>query len=177
MTTATDQVMATINPNAHRSYQSLASARASSLERCIRSADQLLLRKVAPSTAALPGPNAQFDTMTAPPRQPLSRSALFEAVTRPSPSSRKLEREAKTTEISSDIKTGEIVANIKYKNQSGREAVLATCSEVHHDFGALASVINATIPLKDFDTLSSHPDIAWVDRDGAVHFVQPWKWY
>jgi len=102
---------------------------------------------------------------------------LFEAVTRPSPSSRKLEREAKTTEISSDIKTGEIVANIKYKNQSGREAVLATCSEVHHDFGALASVINATIPLKDFDTLSSHPDIAWVDRDGAVHFVQPWKWY
>ena len=191
MTTATDQVVATINPNAHRSYQSLESVRALSLERSIMSADQLLLlRKVGPPTAALPGPNAQFDTVMAPPQQPLpcSRPVLFEALRRPSPASPNLEREEMSTEISSTIKTlvpptggdsgaREIVANIKYKNQSGREAVLASCREVHHDFGALASVINATIPLEDLATLSNHPDIAWVDRNGAVYFVQPWKWY
>ena len=45
---------------------------------------------------------------------------------------------------------------------------------VNHDFGALTSIMNVTLgSIEALDVLSANPDIEWVDRNGAVFFVQP----
>ena len=74
------------------------------------------------------------------------------------------------------VKKQVATANIKYKNQSGRAAILAASTAVHHDFGALTSILNVTLPLDAIADLSSDPNIEWVDSNGAVYFVQPYRY-
>ena len=67
-----------------------------------------------------------------------------------------------------------VTANVRYRNDDGRAAVLRVAQSVNHDFGALTSVMNVTLgSIEALDGLSDHPDIEWVDRNGAVFFVQP----
>lgn len=66
-------------------------------------------------------------------------------------------------------------ANIKYKNEAGRAAVLAVSKTVHYDFGQLNNICNVTLPIEELDALAENPDIEWVDRNGAVFFMQPYR--
>lgn len=66
-------------------------------------------------------------------------------------------------------------ANIKYNNEAGRAAVLAVCETLHHDFGQLNNIINVTLPADELDTLAENPDVTWIDRSGAVYFMQPYR--
>ena len=66
-------------------------------------------------------------------------------------------------------------ANIKYKNEAGRGAVLAVSNAVHHDFGALTSILNVTLPADVMDDLRNDLNIEWVDGSGAVYYVQPYR--
>ena len=65
------------------------------------------------------------------------------------------------------------VVNVKYRNDDGRNAVLSRSLSLHHDFGSLTSIVNVTLSRKDLDDLANDPNIDWVDRSGAVHFIQP----
>ena len=65
------------------------------------------------------------------------------------------------------------VANIKYHNDAGRQAVLSSAKTVHYDFGSLSTIINVSIGKDDLNRLAADPNIAWVDREGAVYFIQP----
>ena len=67
-----------------------------------------------------------------------------------------------------------VTANVRYRNDDGRAAVLRVAQTVNHDFGALTSIMNVTLgSIEALDVLSANPDIEWVDRNGAVFFVQP----
>lgn len=67
------------------------------------------------------------------------------------------------------------VANIKYHNDAGRQAVLSAARAVHYDFGSLSTILNVSIGQDDLKRLAADPNIAWVDREGAVYFIQPPK--
>ena len=66
-------------------------------------------------------------------------------------------------------------ANVKYNTEAGRAAVLAVCQTLHHDFGQLNSIINVTLPAHELDNLAEHPGVSWIDRSGAVYFMQPYR--
>lgn len=67
-----------------------------------------------------------------------------------------------------------VTANVRYRNEAGRAAVLGVAQSINHDFGALTSIVNVTLgSIADLDGLSANPDIEWVDKNGAVFFVQP----
>ena len=65
------------------------------------------------------------------------------------------------------------VVNVKYRNDDGRNAFLSRSLSLHHDFGSLTSIVNVTLTRKDLDDLANDPNIHWVDRTGAVHYIQP----
>ena len=67
-----------------------------------------------------------------------------------------------------------VTVNVRYRNELGRAAVLKVARHINHDFGALTSIMNVTLgSSRALDDLSANPDIDWVDRNGAVYFVQP----
>lgn len=68
-----------------------------------------------------------------------------------------------------------VKANIKYKNEAGRAAVLAISETLHHDFGQLNNIINVTLPASELESLAENPDVVWIDRSGAVYFMQPYR--
>jgi hypothetical protein len=65
------------------------------------------------------------------------------------------------------------MANVKYRNEAGRQAILAAAEAVNHDFGLLCEVLNVSIGQDDLARLAADSNIAWVDREGAVHFIRP----
>ena len=65
------------------------------------------------------------------------------------------------------------IANIKYHNDAGREAILSVAKVVHYDFGSLSNILNVSIGQNDLKRLSEDPNIIWVDGEGAVYFIQP----
>ena len=70
--------------------------------------------------------------------------------------------------------TPAVTANVRYRNDQGRQAVLAVARSINHDFSALTSIMNVTLgSVADLDALSANEDIEWVDKNGAVFFVQP----
>ena len=81
-----------------------------------------------------------------------------------------------TTRYSPRNKELQVVkANIKYKNEAGRAAVLAISETLHHDFGQLNNIINVTLPASELESLEENPDVVWIDRSGAVYFMQPYR--
>ena len=64
------------------------------------------------------------------------------------------------------------MANVKYRNEAGRQAILAAAEAVNHDFGLLCEVLNVSIGQDDLARLAADSNIAWVDREGAVHFIR-----
>ena len=66
-------------------------------------------------------------------------------------------------------------ANIKYRNDAGRQAILSVAKAVHYDFGSLSNILNVSIGQEDLKRLSEDPNIVWVDGEGAVYFIQPPK--
>jgi len=66
-------------------------------------------------------------------------------------------------------------ANIKYNNEAGRAAILAVCQTLHHDLGQLNNIVNVTVPADELEILAENPDVAWIDRSGAVFFMQPFR--
>lgn len=70
--------------------------------------------------------------------------------------------------------TAAVTANVRYRNDQGRQAVLAVARSINHDFSALTSIMNVTLgSVADLDVLTANEDIEWVDKNGAVFFVQP----
>jgi len=96
------------------------------------------------------------------------------AVTMIPPSSSSLP-EAATTAPAAGQGQGQALAmaNIKYQNDAGREAILSVSKEVHYDFGCLSNILNVSTSRNDLDRLADDPNITWVDREGAVYFIQP----
>ena len=67
-----------------------------------------------------------------------------------------------------------VKANVKYRGEEGRRAVLSTCREVLYDYGVLCSVVIVELhSAADVDVLAAHPDVAWVDVDAQVSFIAP----
>ena len=129
-----------------------------------------------------PGPNATFDSGNGSAFRPASAATFHKEeqasalgdITTKSTSTTKAEKESPPS--SSPVQKQVATANIKYKNQSGRAAILAASIAVHHDFGALTSILNVTLPLDVVADLSSNPNVEWVDSNGAVYFVQPYRY-
>ena len=69
---------------------------------------------------------------------------------------------------------GETLAriNIKYKNECGRTATITSCGAIHHDSGRENKILNVTIKFDEIEKLERSDDIEWVDRKGAIYFVQ-----
>ena len=150
----------------------------SSLDRAGGSAEDLMARmnNSAESSAgstghasARPGPNATFDDTTTPSSNQTSSKEVNRESSR---NQRPSDAEPSTDKTAVNVAT----ANIKYKNQAGRAAILAVSTAVHHDFGALTSILNVTLPAEAIAELTRNPDVEWVDGNGAVYFVQPWKY-
>ena len=130
-----------------------------------------------------PGPNATFDSGNGSAFRPAGAatfqkeqpaSALGDITTKSTSTTTEGKKESPPS--SSPVQKQVATANIKYKNQSGRAAILAASTAVHHDFGALTSILNVTLPLDAIADLSSDPNVEWVDSNGAVYFVQPYRY-
>ena len=86
-----------------------------------------------------------------------------------------ISQQAKTSQPPQNKEHQVAKANIKYNNEAGRAAVLAVCETLHHDFGQLNNIINVTLPASELERLAENPDVAWIDRSGAVYFMQPYR--
>ena len=164
------------------------SASSSLLDQADGSAEDLIaqMRAAGPTgtgkASRKPGPNATFDSGNGSAFRPASAATLHKEepasalgdITTKSTSTTKAEKES--PQSSSPVQKQIATANIKYKNQSGRAAILAASTVVHHDFGALTSILNVTLPLDVIADLSSNPNVEWVDSNGAVYFVQPYRY-
>lgn len=62
--------------------------------------------------------------------------------------------------------------NIRYKNERGRTSTIASCTVVHHDSGRENKILNVTLLFRELEKLERSDDIEWVDRKGAIYFVQ-----
>lgn len=137
----------------------------------------------------LPGPNAEFEATLAVIISNISSSkrrsvpATRTTSAAVATSSRSTSRPSSTNNTPTPLPTQkpkpvsrhfEAKANIKYKNEAGRAAVLAVSKTVHYDFGQLNNICNVTLPVEELDALAENPDIEWVDRNGAVFFMQPY---
>eukprot|EP01083_Nonionella_stella_P010266 29300_1 len=154
----------------------------SSLDRSRGSAEDLLIshlsksQRAASSSEPPSGPNASFDGAPK-----ISDSTTSQNL--PSSSSSTTESPDVDVEIEKNnrlsgrktINVRVATANIKYKNEVGRAAVLAVSNAVHHDFGALTSILNVTLPADVMDDLRCDTNIDWVDGSGAVYYVQPYR--
>ena len=159
------------------------SASSSLLDQADGSAEDLIaqMRAAGPTgtgkASRKPGPNATFDSGNGSAFRPASAAtlhkeeptgALGDITTKSTSAATKGEKESVQKQVAT--------ANIKYKNQSGRAAILAASTAVHHDFGALTSILNVALPLDGIADLSSNPNVEWVDSNGAVYFVQPYRY-
>ena len=153
----------------------------SSLDRADGSAEDLMAQMNSAGESAgtkghsyaKPGPNATFDeTSVRPP--PANTTGDTAAPSSVLPSSEEVDGDDAAKKQPPSVKVA--TANIKYKNQAGRAAILAVSTAVHHDFGALTSILNVTLPADAITDLKRNPDVEWVDGNGAVYFVQPWKY-
>ena len=153
----------------------------SSLDRSRGSAEDLLIshlksQMATSSSEPRSGPNASFDAA------PKIRDSTTRQNLPASPSSTTespdVDVEIEKNNRLSGRKTINVTvatANIKYKNEAGRAAVLAVSTAVHHDFGALTSILNVTLPADVMDDLRNDLNIEWVDGSGAVYYVQPYR--
>lgn len=158
----------------------MAPASSSLLDRADGSAEDLMAQMTA---SRKPGPNATFDSGIGgafrPARaagfqkEPATSSAPEEIATKSTSTTEGGEKEPPS---SSPGQKQVATANIKYKNQSGRAAILAASTAVHHDFGALTSILNVTLPSPAIAELRHDPNVEWVDGNGAVYFVQPYRY-
>lgn len=157
----------------------------SSLDRSRGSAEDLLNTHLKAQKAcgectessSTPGPNASFDaaikinaeehTSTKSKNPPTSSKTQSPAA------NAEIEKNRLNSRTTTNVKVA--TANIKYKNEAGRAAVLAVSTAVHHDFGALTSILNVTLPADAMGDLRGDPNIDWVDGSGAVYFVQPYR--
>ena len=152
------------------------SGASSSLDRAGGSAEDPLVQMSAAEAAgstryALPGLNATVDV-------PRGKATTTTEVTSPSSSNKPsgTDDRAPHNQPPNDAQSTVATANIKYRNQAGRAAILAVSTAVHHDFGALTSILNVTLPADAITDLKRNPNVEWVDGNGAVYFVQPWKY-
>ena len=124
------------------------------------------------SEAEAPQPPAEPPRLTT--TTPLPPSAARNAV--PDDASSTVTQQRPKTLHSPRITEHQVAkANIKYKNEAGRAAVLAVCETLHHDFGQLNNIINVTLPASELESLAENPDVVWIDRSGAVYFMQPYR--
>ena len=80
--------------------------------------------------------------------------------------------DARTSDSNNNNPT--VKANVKYRGEEGRKAVLTTCRKVLYDYGVLCSVVIVELhSAADVDVLAAHPDVAWVDVDAQVSFIAP----
>lgn len=101
-----------------------------------------------------------------------TQKKMCEAAMIPPPSSSLHKQDATATTFSASQQTV-AVANIKYRNDAGRQAVLSVANAVHYDFGSLSTILNVSIGQDDLKRLAADPNIVWVDGEGAVYFIQP----
>lgn len=79
-----------------------------------------------------------------------------------------------TTGPNNASNSGAVKANVKYRGEEGRKAVLSACREVLYDYGVLCSVVIVELnSADDVEVLSAHPDVAWVDVDAQISFIAP----
>ena len=166
----TNQVNQRMNRAPTETTTAMTPASPSLLVRAHGSAEDLMAQTEKASTRT-PQPNATFDSDSG-------------SASRPARAATSQEEEISTKHTTHASEEGEkepspgqkqvATANIKYKNQCGREAILAASTAVHHDFGALTSILNVTLPSDAIALLERDPNVEWVDGNGAVYFVQPY---
>ena len=113
------------------------------------------------------GPNAEFKPITC--HEWCARRA-----TQNSPTARPYTKTTTPVQKALKKEVAQTLAriNIKYKNECGRTATITTCSAIHHDSGRENKILNVTIEFDDMEKLERSDDIEWVDRKGAIYFVQ-----
>lgn len=119
----------------------------------------------------LPGPNAEFETTllaVAIANAPSSQRGndAHEPATKTMPTTANTLLQDKSNRPGCNAKV-----NIKYKNETGRAAVLAVSRTVHYDDSQVSNICNVTLPVENLSVLAEDPDIEWVDRSGAVFFL------
>ena len=174
----TKQANQRINREPTETTTAMTPASSSLLARAHGSAEDLMAQtKAAESTGSekastrTPQPNATFDSDSGSASRP-ARAATSQNESTQSKSATSQEGEKESSPGQKQVAT----ANIKYKNQSGRAAILAASTAVHHDFGALTSILNVTLPSDAIEGLGRDPNVEWVDGNGAVYFVQPYRY-
>jgi hypothetical protein len=59
-------------------------------------------------------------------------------------------------------------AVLKYRNNDGRESILAVAKNVHHDFGEFNSSLAVSLSSADLETIKKNPNVDWFEGDGRV---------
>ena len=59
-------------------------------------------------------------------------------------------------------------AVLKYRNNEGRESILAVAKNIHHDFGEFNSSVAVSLSSADLETIKKNPNVDWFEGDGRV---------
>mmetsp|Transcript_10772 Transcript_10772/g.19533 ORF Transcript_10772/g.19533 Transcript_10772/m.19533 type:complete len:108 (-) Transcript_10772:154-477(-) len=59
-------------------------------------------------------------------------------------------------------------AILKYHNDEGRRAIIASSLSVHHDFGPLNQSLAVSLSLSNLESIKSNPNVEWFEGDGRV---------
>jgi len=59
-------------------------------------------------------------------------------------------------------------AVLKYRNDDGRNSILAVAKAVHHDFGQFNSSLAVSLAPADLEDMKSNSNIDWFEGDGKV---------
>mmetsp|Transcript_9618 Transcript_9618/g.14268 ORF Transcript_9618/g.14268 Transcript_9618/m.14268 type:complete len:106 (-) Transcript_9618:149-466(-) len=59
-------------------------------------------------------------------------------------------------------------AVLKYRNNDGRESILAVAKNIHHDFGEFNSSVAVSLSAADLEIIRKNPNVDWFEGDGRV---------
>jgi len=63
---------------------------------------------------------------------------------------------------------GEVRAVLKYRNDEGRDAILALSKTVYHDFGPFNHSLAVSLTSSNLKDIKSDPNVDWFEGDGKV---------
>ena len=78
-----------------------------------------------------------------------------------------------TQPLASDVaaspsEPAKVRAVLKYRNNDGRESILAVAKSVHHDFGEFNSSMAVSLSPADLEDIKKNPNVDWFEGDGRV---------
>ena len=62
----------------------------------------------------------------------------------------------------------DVRAVLQYKNNAGRESILAVAKTLHHDFGDYNSSVAVSLSKSDLEVIKKNPNVDWFEGDGRI---------